>query len=279
MTQILSWNQIQTGAIPNRDRFAEAQAFLRERLVLCPHFYGAIMCGSVIMGSAEPWSDFDVLLMLDIDNIHKRNDAHHFVKSLVKITVRRTHIPLSVILEELKVAKRGRHSITIGFRDHLSWARENGGLVGKDPLEYIRVTRPKRKLRKEACTYIIYSIQRLTAGRVEYDSLSEEGRNRVLGKAFDLPFHATRRYLELHGRDCSHMGRQEVLETAQSAGLPKDMLESLQHIKARHNDYGNQVQARLMDPNRKEYERFIESLQEVMEVAIHFLYELGGIIN
>lgn len=276
MSRIFTFEQIVRKEVPQPQSFHIVLERLRIRLPALPAFHGAIVCGSILMGNPNPWSDLDVLVMHKARHELERSMARQFLASLTEEAYKE-HVPISIIPMDIRHAREKRHSLTIGFRSHLLWARNHGGLIGQDPLKEIPDHDSLEWRREEATMYITHCIGSLEKGLLKYGVVCEEKRNTVCHRALDMPFHATRRVLECLGNDCSNIGRGRLIELL-SLVAPEETTGRLERINGFLNVYREMLEGQLVHPDEERYKQFLSQFITLINESIEFLRDVGGLV-
>ena len=65
MGRVFSWQEINSGQIPDLSSFDSVGNLLREELTACPAVLGALICGSFLRGDHNLRSDIDCVVLYE----------------------------------------------------------------------------------------------------------------------------------------------------------------------------------------------------------------------
>lgn len=281
--RFFTWREIRDGRTPCADAFTRVVSRCREKIVHLPKSTGAVVCGSYLMGEDQPWSDLDVVVGFEGTDPQSRTLIWTGLRAMKRYATT-LHVPLSLVPVDLGCARSGHHNLSIGFYNHVRWAANNGGLMGANPPPSIGVMDSPGSRRREAHAYLTQGLDTLMKHAVLMGSQTAHERNQGRSRAMDKPFHALRRIADARGHDCSHLGRAEIADYAQTFLLKREAAQ-YEVLLTYLNRYREHLREVLMVPigehtrdQQHRNQQFLHEADTLNEIAIECLRSLRAYV-
>lgn len=190
MSRIFSPEELSNGEVPIRKDFMRSLRVVHDIM----KEESTVLVAGLHFGSTHPKrNDLDITSDIDVLVIYEdewKDAAFSAMMSMTNFAARQ-NVPLQLIPFSRSIAVSGFHTIGEDLAHHLMWAAEYGGVINKNPMDYI----VPHKVRWDATSYIMGKLSGLLKGFVRYDTMSDEEKRRYLRKVFDVPPYLGRKVL------------------------------------------------------------------------------------
>lgn len=194
--RVFTYGEIARGLIPQREDFDKLAATVRQIIPACPTTIGAVILGSVNDGLQNEFSDMDVYWLTEDSDLSITIDT----STKLYQAARDLHIPLQLVLLHRRQAANGTHAIRYGFRKHLEYAADHGGLVCGEPFGILE-PHPVPHF-KEVREYLGHKLKGRKGSVGEAPTLGHQDQCVVLSKLYSDPIHVARKVANLMHPTC-----------------------------------------------------------------------------
>lgn len=269
MSKVFTPDEVRRGRVPHVEAFTPLANAYRAWLPSQPWFAGGILLGSVLHGTHTRRSDIDLVITYKegCDPI-----AMQALKGFRR--AQRTLIPVNINLWSENDLKRGQHTIGHGFYSHLTWAVENGGLIGENPLAGIRLKR-HHGAKEDLESYILRNVRKLREFSCENGDAWTEAKCHDLGKVGMVPPHAARRWLSLHGHADNTLHKKADVVRLLNEHLPS-AANNLRTALVADAAYAEELSTCLIRYDQHRYINALQRLSGHVGGVLVFLKKLGA---
>ncbi len=256
MGRILSSLEVAKSQVPNQEKFAEAQAIVRERCLIEGGVKAALLFGSAVYGAGGLRSDLDVVMVstdADLSIVRGR------VASLADGFMRHYSVPLSVQLVAVDQLERGLHTLTGPLVMHLRRAAEHEHTKVKgDVLQWLP---PPRITHQDVLEYVVSKHHSLQESLLRADRWQEPLLCRLLQKVVEAPLHVARRQLDLAGV-LGTDDRSQVVTDLYGKTMPDSFRLAFAAAHEANHFYDVQLQRHLLHFSREAYLQVLRRLHD-----------------
>ena len=264
MSRIFSPEELAMGKVPMTRDFELSLRYIH--LTMQEEKTGLI--AGLHFGSTHPkrndldiTSDIDLLVVYDDE---WKDYAYSAMMKMVSFAANR-NVPLQIIPFSRNITEGGFHTIGEDFAHHLNWAALHGGVINKNPMDFI----VPHTTRWDASAYVMGKLSSILKGFVRHSNMSEEERRTYLRKVLDVPSYLGRKVLWEIGEKLYVDSKSQVQEAYDRlvGGRAAYLFREIQSAKA---SYNKNVQENY-NSRTSGYEFFLLSLENQILNVIELL--------
>src|SRR4030042_353606 len=190
MGRVFSWQEIESGQIPELKNFDLVGEMLRKELSICPAIIGALICGSFLRRDHNRRSDIDCVVLYEWK---KRQAAENVLRELAQISSD-LNVPLEFVPVDSELAQTPLHHLESTFIDHLIISsRDKAGIIKMNPVSILSFE-PSLFI-QDTKAYLINKVRRFDKGSINLPVMPSDQLYRLLQKAVEFPVYAARKIL------------------------------------------------------------------------------------
>jgi predicted nucleotidyltransferase len=185
MGRVFSWDEINTGKVPNIENFPLVIEEIKKRLLSMPEIIGAAFCGSILNGAMTIRSDIDVVF------VYAAAGQLQVIAEIQKLIAfsEKFHIPFEPIMVSDILARTPHNGFDRLFWEHLSHSEKFGGIIKDSPQALIYA---HNDIKGETLQYLARKRSKLEK-RWTKVKIENAERYLFLGKVLSAPIHAARK--------------------------------------------------------------------------------------
>jgi predicted nucleotidyltransferase len=251
MGRVFRFSEIERREVPMAHDFKEGRQEIVSIVEQTDDIIGAIMCGSVLHGTANLRSDIDLVVY------YRPNPEAEKAISRMRYIAESRHLDLNIVPVDTEIAGTRFHTLQWGFLQHLELSARSGGLIKENFLDKVRTD----FLDPVQCTveYISFKLRYLGKSIDEFKVLdhNSEKHMEILQKALELPVHVARKYCWLEGIDTGDDSKVSVA-AAYAMYAPYELGEKLKTFCRLDSFYTEAVKKQLKFPDAEAYQFVLE---------------------
>lgn len=264
MGKVFSWNEIESGEIPQYSDFSTVISKIRQDLETTDGVVGGILCGSVLWNSCNQRSDIDCVVVYDPA---KRREVVEVLRGINR-TAADLHVPAELIPLDLHIARTPLHHIGLSFAVHLRYATENGGLIKTNPLPLF--TFDNASIVEDVRGYLRNKLRRLEKGVIALPTMEVAELHRFLQKVLEAPVHVARKILWWQKVETPDDAKRTVMRYYPNIASVQER-KLFAKITAADNQYTTELLVQLQNPDKNRYSQTIEGVKDLALDTLEFV--------
>jgi len=265
MGRIFLWDELIDSEIPKLLNFKRLVKLISQKLNNNDKIIGGIIYGSFLQGTYTLRSDLDLLVLYSSNN-HK--EILLFLQELVVIA-KRENVPLEIISFDSEIANTSLHHIGPLFEKHLKWARENGGIIKKDPLKFFSFGHTTSA--EDIKGYFRNKFRRIEMGLTKLPVMDDLELYLFLQKALELPIRTAHKVLWWRDIKIPSGSKKRILECYEK-NIGDYRAEKLKKLTTLDKKYSLELKKQIEGLlNQESYSNMINEIKETTLEVFNFL--------